>query len=198
MYPLFESICIQDGKLINLHWHEVRFHNAYSYHYDQPPPFNLLEGLGIPPEFAQGKVKLRIRYNQQDRNFHFEHYQFQKIQSLQLVYTMELDYQYKYSQREKLETLFAKRGNCDDVLIVREGWITDSSYANVVFFDGKDWWTPKNPLLEGTCRARLLAQGIIKEAELGVEDIKNFKGLKLVNALRDLNQPMIPISRLMY
>lgn len=198
MYPLFESICIQDGKLINLHWHEVRFHNAYWHHYDQPPPFNLLEGLGIPTEFAQGKVKLRIRYNQQDRNFHFEHYQFQKIQSLQLVYTMELDYQYKYSQREKLETLFAKRGNCDDVLIVREGWITDSSYANVVFFDGKDWWTPKNPLLEGTCRARLLAQGIIKEAELGVEDIKNFKGLKLVNALRDLNQPMIPINRLMY
>jgi 4-amino-4-deoxychorismate lyase len=68
----------------------------------------------------------------------------------------------------------------------------------VVFFDGKDWWTPKNPLLEGTCRARLLAQGIIKETALGVEDLKNFKGLKLVNALRDMNQPMISINGLVY
>jgi 4-amino-4-deoxychorismate lyase len=198
MYPLFESLCVQDGQLLHAQWHRLRFEKAYRHCYGNSNPFDLLQDLSIPTEFAQGKVKLRIQYNKQNRNFHFEHYQFQKIQSLQLVYTKELDYQYKYSQREKLETLFAKRGNCDDVLIVRKGWITDSSYANVVFFDGKDWWTPKNPLLEGTCRARLLDRGIIKEAELGVEDIKNFKGLKLVNALRDLNQPMIPINRLMY
>lgn len=198
MYPLFESLCVQDGQLLHAQWHRLRFEKAYRHCYGHSNPFDLLQDLSIPTEFAQGKVKLRIQYNKQNRNFHFEHYQFQKIQSLQLVYTKELDYQYKYSQREKLETLFAKRGNCDDVLIVRKGWITDSSYANVVFFDGKDWWTPKNPLLEGTCRARLLDRGIIKEAELGVEDIKNFKGLKLVNALRDLNQPMIPINRLMY
>ena len=115
-----------------------------------------------------------------------------------MVYTEELDYSYKYSKREKLEGLFAQRGGCDDVLIVRKGRITDSSYANVVFFDGQDWWTPKDPLLKGTCRARLLDQGSIKEAAMEVEDLKNFKGLKLINALRDLDQPMIPINRLMY
>ena len=198
MYPLFESLCVQDGQLLNPQWHEDRFQNAYLHRYGRPTPFDLLQGIHIPNEFAQGKVKLRIRYNHQDRNFHFEHYRIQKIQSLQLVYTEELDYQYKYSQRKKLEALFDQRGDCDDVLIVRKGWITDSSYANVVFFDGKDWWTPKNPLLEGTCRARLLAQGIIKETALGVEDLKNFKGLKLVNALRDMNQPMISINGLVY
>ena len=97
-----------------------------------------------------------------------------------------------------MEELFAQRGNCDDVLIVKKEKITDSSYANVVFFDGKDWCTPKDPLLKGTCRARLLDQGRIKEAALGVEDLKKFQGLKLINALRDMNQPIIPINRLMY
>ena len=157
-----------------------------------------MQGLNIPAEFSQGIVKLRIRYNHKDRNFHFEHYQIEKIQSLRLVYTDEIDYSYKYSKREKLEGLFAQRGNCDDVLIVKKGKITDSSYANVVFFDGKDWWTPKDPLLKGTCRARLLDQGRIKEAALGVEDLKKFQGLKLINALRDMNQPMIPINGLEY
>ena len=83
-------------------------------------------------------------------------------------------------------------------MIVRKGWITDSYYANVVFFDGKDWWTPERPLLEGTCRARLLANGIIKTTPLQVEDLKNFLGIKLINAMRDMSQPMITIEALVY
>jgi hypothetical protein len=43
-----------------------------------------------------------------------------------------------------------------------------------------------------------LDQGRIKEAALGVEDLKKFQGLKLINALRDMNQPMIPINGLEY
>ena len=122
----------------------------------------------------------------------------QNLKSLKLVAIDHLDYTLKYSNREKLEALFAQRGKCDDVLIVRKGRITDSSYANVVFYDGEDWWTPDLPLLEGTCRARLLDQGDIKEAPLMVEDLKKFLGLKLINALRDMDQPMIPMSALDY
>ena len=66
------------------------------------------------------------------------------------------------------------------------------------FFDGNDWLTPDLPLLKGTCRARLLEQGVIREAELGVEDLNRFKGLKLINALRDMSQPMIPINNIIY
>ncbi len=198
MYPLFESLCVQDGQLLNAPWHQDRFQKAYLHRYGQAPSFDLLEGLHIPPDFAQGKVKLRIRYNELESNFHFEHYRMQKIQRLRLVHTEALDYSYKYSEREQLEALFAQRGDCDDVLIVRKGMITDSSYANVVFFDGKNWLTPKEPLLRGTCRARLLAVGQIQEATLQPSDLKNFQGLKLINALRDMDQAMIPTSALVY
>ena len=198
MYPLFESLCVQDGKLLNSQWHENRFQTSYNQYYGIPAPFFLLEGLNIPNNFSKGRVKLRIRYNQKDRIFHFEHYQTQKIESLQLVYTEELDYSYKYTERENLNALFAQKGKSDDVLIVKKGRITDSSYANVVFFDGNEWWTPNHPLLKGTCRARLLSQGIIKEILLEVNDLKNFKGLKLINAMRDMDQPIIPIENLIY
>lgn len=198
MYPLFESICIQDGKLLNVQWHRLRFEKAYWHFYGHSNPFDLMQGLNIPTEFNQGKVKLRIRYNHQKQIFHFEKYCVQKIESLRLVYTEEIDYPYKYTEREKLEALFDQRGDCDDVLIVKKGKITDSSFANVVFFDGIEWWTPDLPLLEGTCRTRLLAQGIIKETTIGVEDLKKFQGLKLINSLRDMNQPMIPIKELKY
>ena len=73
----------------------------------------------------------------------------------------------KLRQRGKLNELFAKKGSCDDVIIVRNGLITDSSYANLIFFDGREWITPKVPLLEGTCRARLLASGKIKTGNIG-------------------------------
>lgn len=198
MFPLFESLCVQDGKLLNSQWHENRFQTSYNQYYGSPAPFFLLEGLNIPNNFSKGRVKLRIRYNQKDRIFHFEHYQTQKIESLQLVYTEELDYSYKYTERENLNALFAQKGKSDDVLIVIKGRITDSSYANVVFFDGNEWWTPNHPLLKGTCRARLLSQGIIKEILLEVNDLKNFKGLKLINAMRDMDQPIIPIENLIY
>ena len=198
MYPLFESLCVQDGQLLHAQCHRLRFVKAYRHCYGHSNPFDLLQGLNIPAEFAQGIVKLRIRYNHKDRNFHFEHYQTQKIESLQLVYTEELDYSFKYTERENLNALFSQKGKSDDVLIVKKGRITDSSYANVVFFDGNEWWTPNHPLLKGTCRARLLSQEIIKEILLEVNDLKNFKGLKLINAMRDMDQPIIPIENLIY
>lgn len=198
MYPLFESLCVQDGNLLNAHWHRLRFQKAFKSLFNTSPTFDLLECIQIPQTFAQGRVKLKVLYNATERDFQFQHYKTQNIKSLRLVVTEDLDYSHKYSKREKLENLFALRDNCDDILIVRKGLITDSSYANVIFFDGSDWWTPSHPLLEGTCRARLLTQGLIKEKIIKVVDLKNFKGLKLINALRDMDQPIIPIESLVY
>tara|TARA_B100000902_G_scaffold396727_1_gene458537 strand:+ start:789 stop:1385 length:597 start_codon:yes stop_codon:yes gene_type:complete len=198
MYPLFESLCVQEGQLLHPRWHLKRFEKTFLNYYGKAPTFNLLESPNIPTKFSKGKVKLKILYNEKNRKLDFQLYKKQDIQSLRLVHTEVLDYTHKYTKREKLEALFAQREDCDDVLIVRKGSITDSSYANVVFFDGKNWCTPQLPLLKGTCRARLLAQSIIKEIPLGVDDLKKFQGLKLINALRDMDQPMIPINKLRY
>ena len=198
MYPLFESLCVKNGRVLNGEWHQLRFQKAYQNFFGRQPAFNLLDPIELPQIFCQGIVKLKISYNETGRQLDFQHYHMQQIQSVRLVPTNDLDYTHKYTEREKLDALFALREGCDDILIIRKGSITDSYYANVVFFDGKDWWTPELPLLEGTCRARLLANGIIKTTPLQVEDLKNFLGIKLINAMRDMSQPMITIEALVY
>ncbi len=198
MYPLFESLCVKNGRVLHGEWHQLRFQKAYQNFFGRQPTFNLLDPIDLPQIFCHGMVKLKISYNETGRQLDFQHYHMQQIQSVRLVPTNDLDYTNKYTERKKLDALFALREGCDDVLIIRNGWITDSYYANVVFFDGKDWWTPELPLLEGTCRARLLANGIIKTIPLQVEDLKNFLGIKLINAMRDMSQPMITIEALVY
>ncbi|MEO0570500.1 MAG: aminotransferase class IV, partial [Bacteroidota bacterium] len=73
----------------------------------------------------------------------------------------------------------------DDILIVRKGWLTDSYYANIIFWDGTGWYTPSTYLLNGTKRSQLLQGGIIQEAPIQLKDLKSFKGFQLINAMLD-------------
>lgn len=70
-----------------------------------------------------------------------------------------IDYRYKSTDRKELEALYALRGNQDDVLIVRNNLLTDTSIANVALEKEGVWYTPRTPLLKGTKRALLLEQG---------------------------------------
>ena len=117
-----------------------------------------------------------------------------KIETLKIVHHDELDYSRKYSDRRTLNKLFSFKENCDDILIVKNSEVTDTSYGNVIFFDGTNWITPKYPLLKGTCRARLISDGKVSEQVIRLEDLKSLKGVKVINAMRDLEQKMIPIE----
>jgi 4-amino-4-deoxychorismate lyase len=196
MSLLFESICVLNGRVLNPKWHELRYHSAYSKLFGESPKKSLLAGLQIPIEFQTGKVKLKIIYGQNQKEFSFQLYKIQKIETLKIVHHNKLDYSLKYSERQTLNELFTLRENCDDVLIVKNGEITDTSYGNVIFFDGANWITPKNPLLKGTCRARLISDGKAKKKAIRVEHLKSFKGVKVINAMRDLEQKMIPIENI--
>lgn len=198
MYPLFESLCIQNGIILNSKWHEKRFRKAYLKYFGKSAYFNLLDQIKIPKEFKKGNVKLKVLYGKNGRETQFEIYKLQKINSIRLVHVSSLMYPLKFTNREKLNSLYEQRGGCDDVIIVRDGQITDSSYANLIFFNGREWITPKHPLLKGTCRARLLANGKIKMATLGIQELKAFKGLKLINAMRDFDQELIPMDKILY
>jgi len=75
------------------------------------------------------------------------------------------------------------RGERDDILIVRRGLLTDTSIANIALFDGKDWFTPKLPLLRGTCRTALIDSGIIKEKNIRPEELSSYSFVRLFNAM---------------
>lgn len=197
MFPFFESLCVKNGAILHLHWHELRFEYTYKTFYGTPPPYGLLDNLCVPKAFNKRRTKLKIAYNKTNKAVVFEDYKTIPIVSVQLVEADSLNYSFKMSDRSGLNDLFAKRGRCDDILIVKKGLVTDSSCANVIFFDGKQWLTPARPLLHGTCRARLIAQKEIVTAAIPATNLNHFLGFKLINAMRDMKQDLIPIDAIL-
>lgn len=188
MYPLFESICVLDGVIQNKEWHELRYERSYLSLYGQAPQKPLLEEVLIPEAHQKGTHKLRIAYNESDKQVVLTEYHLKPIQTLKVVVDDTIDYHVKYEDRSRLKDLFSQREHCDDVLIVKNGFVTDSSYSNIVFFDGSRWVTPSTPLLCGTTRERLLSEQVIEQKDIHVNDIDQYLSFKLINAMRDFDR----------
>lgn len=182
-FPFFESIRLQDGAFHLLPWHQARMERSIRAHFEIEsfPQLNDILNTFNPPQ--HGCFKCRISYGERLAAPELIPYRTKGIRSLHLVSANDLEYSYKSTNRQQLDALFNQRGNYDDVLIIKNGQVTDTSYCNIVFFDGKHWITPTQPLLEGVQRSFLLQKGIIHEAEIRSEDLFSFQSFKLINAM---------------
>lgn len=188
MSPLLETIKCKDGALFNLRYHQARFNEVRKEYFGLTEKMDLSEIVKIPEDCKTGLFRCRVIYAETIEKIEFLPHRYRPIHSLKLVEDNQIDYRFKFTNRQKLEQLFEQRGDCDDILIVKNGCITDSFTANVVFSDGKRWWTPDSPLLPGTQRARLLHEGKISECRITPSDIPNFQQAGLINAMQDLNE----------
>ncbi len=102
------------------------------------------------------------------------------FKKFKIVYS-DINYNFKYLNREKLNSL--KKSNFDEIIIVKNSLITDTTISNIAFFDGKIWLTPKYPLLKGTKREELIKKGILKTENIHTSDLKYFKKIALINAI---------------
>jgi len=187
MYQLLETIKIVNGTFQNIEFHNNRFIKSYIELYKKSPDFLLIEKVRSINGFSsKGIVKCRFLYNKTDYKFEFTHYKKQKILSLKVIYNNKIDYSLKYVDRSYLNLLLNQKGNCDDILIIKNGFVTDTSFSNILFFDGKNYFTPSTPLLQGTYRAKLLSENKILEKAIKINDIKNYISFKLINAMRDI------------
>jgi 4-amino-4-deoxychorismate lyase len=71
------------------------------------------------------------------------------------------------------------------VLIIKNDFITDTSYSNIVFWNGAQWITPDTFLLAGTQRTRLLEEGIILEKKIRAQDLPKYSHARLINSMLD-------------
>jgi 4-amino-4-deoxychorismate lyase len=184
---LLETICCQDGKLQALPYHERRIHNSQAQLFGESRPLALHE-LTIPPYAQRGKYKCRLHYRLSIEQLTFEPYRIRPVHSLRLINADGIDYACKYANRSELEACFAQRQSADDVLMVKNGLLTDTYYANIALWDGQVWWTPAKPLLLGTRRAQLLDQERIKPADIRPEDLNRYECIALFNAMMDLGE----------
>jgi 4-amino-4-deoxychorismate lyase len=195
---LIETIRFEDGRFENLAFHQKRMNESRKALFgctDQIDLYELLHQRTF--DERKGLQKCRIKYAEEILEVAFSPYVLPSIKSLKVILDNNIDYSFKYDDRSALNQLFSRRNGCDDILIVKNGLVTDSSYANVLFFNGKDWLTPAKPLLNGTQRARLLSDELIKTAEIRLEDMRYFQKLRLINAMiRFEDQIDIPIKKI--
>lgn len=180
-----ESLKIVDGRIIHPELHWQRIAETQRVHFGSSTFLSLSSG-SIPADKRLGTLKCRITYDQEIRKIDFENYSPRSVRSLKLVDGSGIDYAFKYADRSKLTELQQAKGICDDILIYQNDRITDTSYSNVVFYDGSQYITPSTYLLNGTKRRYLLERGIIKEQDIGLGDLSRFQHLFLINAMLDL------------
>lgn len=186
MCLLLESVRFEHGKFHNVASHQDRMNYSVRKLLNSKAPrlekiLNDVRALFRPQ--PNQVYKFRILYDTSLQKIEWDTYRKPEINSLKLVETSHIDYAHKYANRENLKALFLQKSSYDDILIVKEGRITDTYFCNVVFFNGKQWLTPAYPLLKGTQRAVLLQQNTIYAADIHVDDLKHFSKVRLINAL---------------
>lgn len=181
MSLFLETISIQNRIAQNIEYHQNRVDQCSLI---QLEPF--LKRISV----ATNKwYKLTIQFTEtQIIKYQLIPYHPRVINTFKILIDNKIDYSFKYADRTQIEQLMQKKETCDDIIIIKNGEVTDCSFANLLFFDGEKWITPENPLLKGTCRARLLDQRIIVSKNISIEDIQAYSKIMLVNALLDFDE----------
>ncbi len=101
----------------------------------------------------------------------------------------DIEYPFKFADRKELEKLKARVNRDEEIIIVKKGLITDTSFSNLCFFDPdeKKWFTPATPLLEGTKMNDYERRGILFRRSISVDDLPLYRYFCPVNAMLDLS-----------
>ena len=196
MSRLIESIRLFDGEFSRLELHQVRIEHAFQQIYKLNLKWQLETFLKNQKFPTKGLYKCRVIYDDKSVEVEFSPYQIKPIQTLRLVEDDEIEYSHKWEDRSRLNNLFAMRGNCDDILIVKNGLITDTLYANILFEKNGRWFTPQSHLLPGVMRQYLLKKGVIEKRVITVGNYQEYDRFKLINAMLEFDGPAIDVSNI--
>ena len=177
MKELLETIKIKDGKIFNLKWHNQRLNRSRLELFSLHKPLNLVNYIDAPP---QGLYRCRVLYDAEITSVEYLPYIPKNLKNFKIVQS-NLEYDYKFSDRSELNKLILE--DYDDIIIEKNGLLTDTSIANIAFYDEEEWFTPKTPLLRGTTRERLVDEGFLKLKDIKKENIKNYSHFALMNAM---------------
>jgi 4-amino-4-deoxychorismate lyase len=198
MSRLIESVKLLDGRFQNLLYHEERMQRSLRGLYAITRPVRLeqyLLALQFPKE---GLYKCRIVYDHISRETSFDAYQPKTIRRIKIIHDDDIEYEFKYRDRRAIDRLFRMKGDCDDVLIVKKGKVTDCSFSNIAFRKGAEWFTPVSALLAGTTRQKLIEKNIIHCREIAQDDIRSFDTFKIINAMLEFDSPEIEVSDIVF
>lgn len=194
MCRFIETIRVDNGHPLHLDYHLDRM-NTTRHHFNATAPLVTAHELKSLLHPIEGTCKWRIVYTSESLvESSLTPYVRRDIHSLKVVVDNNISYDYKLEDRTALQRLVEQKAGADEVLIVKDGLITDTSYTNVALWDGQQWLTPPRPLLPGTARRRLLDEGKLLERDITLQQLSDYESLSLFNAMIPLGEIIVSTS----
>ena len=186
---LFETIALFQKRPQHLEYHQRRVDRAFKEYFKssrgvdlQSLIDNYLKQQNLEP--AQ-YYRLKVIYSREGViKIAYTPYQAKRVESLLLVEVPNASYSYKFTQRKLFDALH-KNFEADEFILTKDGYLTDTTIANIALYHKKEkqWHTPKNPLLKGTTRERLLETQKIVARDIEFKSLDNYSNIALLNAM---------------
>lgn len=171
----FETIKCEDFEVFNLDYHQKRVANTIGLN------INLQEYIN---PISEELLRCKLIYDENGVvDVLYFPYKKREIKSFKIIFDDEIEYSKKYLNRAKLDELYEKKDDCDEVIIIKNEIVTDTTIANIAIFYENSWITSKNCLLGGTTRARLLEEKKLFEKDITLDMLKNASKVALMNAM---------------
>lgn len=171
----FETIKCEDFEVFNLDYHQKRVANTIGLN------INLQEYIN---PISEELLRCKLIYDENGVvDVLYFPYKKREIKSFKIIFDNEIEYSKKYLNRAKLDELYEKKDDCDEVIIIKNEIVTDTTIANIAIFYENSWITSKNCLLGGTTRARLLEEKKLLEKDITLDMLKNASKVALMNAM---------------
>ncbi len=196
MSQFIESIKVEDTEIFLLDQHQKRVNETFSY-FGKEVSINIDEIFKSLKHDEDGLYKFKITYDLTGKyRTQMIPYAMSEIANFQLVENNSYDYSFKFEDRKEIEKMKIL-SKAAEIIIVKNNHITDTSYSNLLFKKGKDWFTPKTYLLNGVQRQFLLKAKKIKEAEITLQNLSEYSHFQLINALNEADDSYsYPIDRI--
>jgi len=179
MKNCFETIKIEDNQIYNLFYHNQRLNNTRKSLFGSNSDLDLADFIDSN---HQPITKCKVIYDDEILDVQYSAYTPKNQKSFKLIES-SIDYDFKYNDRTQINDLYELRGSCDDIIIFKNGLLTDTSIANIGIFYNNKWLTPKKPLLNGTFKSSLIKSNFLQEYDIDKEILKVATKFAIINAM---------------
>lgn len=180
-----ETIQINNGKALNLDYHQRRVEQTFTMFFFKKEAFNLYEICEKMTFPSKGIFKFRIEYGENFFETQVIPYEIRNITGFKVFFDDAIEYPLKFANRDMFQS-FQREFPSQEIIIIKKGYITDTTYSNLVFYKENQWHTPTTYLLNGTCRQRLLHEKKIQEMPITMDNLLTFEKVGIINAMIDL------------
>jgi 4-amino-4-deoxychorismate lyase len=207
MLRFIDTIKLADGHYELIGSHNKRINDTINHFFGFNPSIDLNSSLPKPGKYKPGIYKCRLTYSDRIENIEITPYIKRTIKGLKVidldspVFPSEyktFNYEFKYQDRTLINSFLTGIDALSDILFIKNGLLTDTSFSNIILFDGEKWITPDAYLLNGVKRRHLLENGEIIEKKVSTYDLSRFQKISLINAMLEPEDITIDICDVVF